>query len=97
MAFDIETTNITDNGEYQYTDDSVFNYIRKIKIRYNDIIKTDIADFEQIRRLYTGNIHLYKNKGTPVDVLYVDLSDKYPSGLAKTISVKVASLTGLKC
>ena len=77
-AFDIETTNITDNGEYQYTDDSVYNYIRKLKIRYTDNIKHDIADFEHLRKLYQGNIHLYKNKGDHIDSLYVDLSYRWP-------------------
>ena len=76
-AFDIETTNITGDPEFvSYTDDSVYNYIRKLKIRYTDRIKNDIADFESIRKSHMKL--LSKNKGDHIDSLYVDLNYHYP-------------------
>lgn len=77
-AFDIETTNVTQDPEQEHScyDFGVYEYLKKIKIRYSDNIKRDIADFEQIRKKYLGK--LFKSKGTPVDILYIDLMEEYP-------------------
>lgn len=83
-AFDIETTNITNDGESSYTDDSVYNYIKKLKIRYSDHVKNDIADFNVLRKKYMGL--LYKNKGTPIDTLYVDLNYHFPYYFPEEVS-----------
>lgn len=78
-AFDIETTNITaPDGEYDYTDDNIYRYLKGCKIKYSEDIKSNIADFEQIRKKYARKLQLSKNKGTPVDILYVDLSEQFP-------------------
>ena len=78
-AFDIETTNITaPECDYNYTDDNIYRYLKGCKIQYSEDIKSNIADFEQIRRKYAKKLQLSKSKGTPVDILYVDLSEQFP-------------------
>lgn len=79
-AFDIETTNITEPLDYQetFTDSTVYEYIKSLKIRYTKQIKADIADFEQIRRLYVGKIRLLRSEKTNIDILYLDLIEKFP-------------------
>ena len=79
-AFDIETTNISSplgQSEYFY-EEEVYNTIKSLNIRYNDIISADIPDFHQIRKKYFGKLKLYKSKGTPVDILYQELSEDRP-------------------
>ena len=79
-AFDIETTNITsslDTPEY-FIEKDVYDYIKSYKIKYSDDIKTDIADFEQLRRSYFGKLKLSKQKGLPVDIVYLELSEYRP-------------------
>ena len=81
-AFDIETTNITEDpeGEAQETfvDENVSKYIKACKFKYSEHIKADIADFEQLRKKYFGKIKLSKKTGTPIDSIYVDLNFKWP-------------------
>ena len=79
-AFDIETTNITEPLEAQekFVDESVYKYIKSLKIRYTKDISDDIPDFERLRRSYFGKLKLSKQSGTPIDILYLDLSEKYP-------------------
>ena len=86
-AFDIETTNVTQPLEEQeeITDTKVYEYLKKIKIRYNENIKSDIADFEQKRKLYFGKLKLSKSSGTPVDILYLDLTHLFPEWFPEDI------------
>lgn len=79
-AFDIETTNVCEplDPDSVFFDASVYEHLKTIKIQYNDIIKGDIADFEQLRRKYLGKLKLSKNSGTPVNILYIELSDWRP-------------------
>ena len=79
-AFDIETTNITEPllPSENYTDIQVYEYIHSLKIRYNDKIKSDFVDFEQIRRKYFGKISLSKSKGLYPDQLWEDLNNFRP-------------------
>ena len=79
-AFDIETTNINYplEDEYEYFDEDIYNYLRKIKIRYTDTIANDISDFEKLRKSYFGKLKLSKKTGIHVDVLYDELSSTYP-------------------
>ena len=79
-AFDIETTNVQEplgDKDFFYEED-IYNDIKSLHIRYNDIIKNDIPDFEMLRRKYFGKLKLSKSKGTPVDSLYIELSDERP-------------------
>lgn len=74
-AFDIETTNICEPiRQEDYYDSSVYDYLKNIIIRYNDKIKANIADFEQLRKQYFGKLKLYKNKGLYPDQLWEDLN-----------------------
>ena len=75
-AFDIETTNITEPLERSESiyDVEVYDYIKSLKIRYNDKIKADFADFEQMRRSYFGKIKLSKSSGLYPDQLWEDLN-----------------------
>ena len=86
-AFDIETTNVTQSLEEQeeITDTKVYEYLKKIKIRYNENIKLDIADFEKKRKLYFGKLKLSKSTGTPVDILYLDLTYLFPEYFSEEI------------
>lgn len=78
-AFDIETTNITQPLEEQLQfNDPINEDLKKIKIKYSEQIKADIADFEQIRRKYFGKLKLSKSSGVPVDTLYQELSSERP-------------------
>ena len=79
-AFDIETTNVSKPLEPQATffEEEVYKYLKTLKIRYNDNIKADIADFEQKRRSYFGKLKLSKSSGTPIDILYQDLIEYRP-------------------
>lgn len=79
-AFDIETTNVCDplDPQESFFDNEVYNYLSGLKIRYNDSIKADIADFEQIRKSHFGKLKLSKNSGTKVDILYLDLTEWRP-------------------
>ena len=77
-AFDIETTNIIPEDFNDYIDETIYHELKSIIFRYDDNIKSDIADFEQIRKSYFGKLKLYKSKGTPIDTIYVDLSERYP-------------------
>lgn len=81
-AFDIETTNITEDPEgvsqETFVDENVSKYIKACKFKYSDNIKADIADFEQLRKKYFGKIKLSKKTGTPIDSIYVDLNYKWP-------------------
>ena len=79
-AFDIETTNINEPLERSeiYYDSEVYDYIKSIKIRYDENIKADFADFEQIRRKYFGKISLSKSKGLYPDQLWEDLNNFRP-------------------
>lgn len=86
-AFDIETTNVTHGdteGEVFY-EREVYEYLKNIKIQYSENIKRDISDFEQLRKKYFGKLKLSKNKGTPVDILYLDLNqyrqDLFPESI----------------
>lgn len=76
-AFDIETTNIEDD-QWTYRDTEVYEYLRKIKIRYTDDIKKEIADFEYIRKSYFNQIHMYKSKGSYIDIAYQELNQYRP-------------------
>lgn len=79
-AFDIETTNVCAplDGQEEFIEREVYDYLRSIKIRYDDNIKADIADFEQIRKKYFGKLKIYKNQGTKIDILYQDLREYRP-------------------
>lgn len=79
-AFDIETTNITEPLERKevFYDLEVYEYLKALIIRYDDNIKSDIADFEQLRKLYFGQLKLYKSKGLYPDQLWEDLNTFRP-------------------
>ena len=79
-AFDIETTNVCNPLDHQetFTDTRIYEHLKKIKIRYSENIKRDIADFEQKRRSYFGKIRLSKTRGVDVDVLYEELTTLFP-------------------
>ena len=77
-AFDIETTNVQEEGRDYFYDEDVYQTLKSIKIRYSDKIKADIADFEQIRKKHFGQLKLSKSSGTPVDILYQELSEERP-------------------
>ncbi len=82
-AFDIETTNITQPEEQIYKDDSLYQYLRTLKIRYTDRIKNDIPDFNYLRKSHIRM--LSKSKGMPVDIVYDELSDQFPWAFSKEI------------
>lgn len=83
-AFDIETTNIEED-DWTYRDTEVYEYLKKIKIRYTDDIKKEIADFEYIRKAYFNQIHLYKSKGSYIDIVYQELNQYRPDLFPSTI------------
>ena len=89
-SFDIETTNVTAPTEEQavFYELEIYNYLSNIKIRYDEDIISDIADFEQIRRKYFGKLKLFKNRGTRVDILYQDLKEQRPDLFPEDITAK---------
>lgn len=91
-AFDIETTNIEDDI-WTYRDTDVYEYLRKIKIRYDDNLKRDFPDFEYMRRGYFNQIHLYKSKGSYVDVVYQELNEYRPDLFPADIIAPADQLT----
>ena len=77
-AFDIETTNVKEEAMNDFREIEVSEYIKSLKIRYTDDIKKDIADFEHLRRLYFNQVHLCKNKGSFIDIVYDELNSYRP-------------------
>ena len=79
-AFDIETTNVEQPLEQQevFQELELYEYIKSLKIRYDDKIKSDIADFEGLRKKYFGKLQLSTKKGTKVDILYQDFKEYRP-------------------
>lgn len=83
-AFDIETTNIEDDI-WTFRDEDIYNYLRKVKIRYTDDLRRSVTDFDYIRKAYFNQIKMSKTKGTYLDVLYDELNayrpDLFPSDI----------------
>lgn len=77
-AFDIETTNVTASPEWEYRDTDIYEYLKKIYIRYDDNLRRSITDFDYIRKAYFNRLHIGKSKGSYVDVVYQELSDYRP-------------------
>ena len=79
-SFDIETTSFYEGEDdiYIEPDLDVYNYIKGHVFRYDDSIKSDIPDFDDIRRSHFGSISFAKTKGTPIDTVYKELSSLYP-------------------
>jgi len=78
-AFDIETTNITeDPDEVFIIDNSVCEYLKTLKIRYSDKLAHDISGFEGLRRSHFGKIKLSKKTGLYIDELWPDLNQWRP-------------------
>ena len=79
-SFDIETTSFyeTDEDIYLEPDLDVYNYIKGHILKYTDSIKSDIPDFDDIRKSHFGSISFAKTKGTPIDTVYKELSQLYP-------------------
>ena len=48
-AFDIETTTISE-GEYHLTDSAVYKHLKGLRLFYDDRIKNDIPDFNDLRK-----------------------------------------------
>lgn len=76
-AFDIETTTISEDDS-SFCDFTIFEHLKKLHLKYDDQIKKDIPDFENLRRAYFGALHLSKKIGTPVDSAYLELSTMRP-------------------
>ena len=79
-AFDIETTNISADDQEIYKDTDLYKYLSKLKIKYNDRIKSDIPGFESIRRQHIGMFS--KSAGVPVDIIYEELCELRPDVFA---------------
>ena len=75
-AFDIETTNVEPLTTYKPVEEDLYRYLLNLKIQYNDRIKSDIPDFESIRRKHIKMFS--KSYGVPVDVIYEELKSLYP-------------------
>ncbi len=79
-AFDIETTTITSDPDSQQLniDRDAYQYLKNVKIKYNENIKKSIPDFETLRRSYFGKLKLSKKEGYSADSLYQELNGLYP-------------------
>lgn len=77
-AFDIETTTIKEDlNSYKITDADIYERLKGIRLYYNDSIKNDIPDFEQMRKRVFNQIRLVKGK-VNIDSVYQELSEQYP-------------------
>lgn len=76
-AFDIETTTITEDRQYHLTDSEIYGRLKGLRLFYNDRIKNDIPDFNDLRKRVFGQIHLKKGKSN-IDTVYDELSGQYP-------------------
>lgn len=74
-AFDIETTNITEDLNYQLTDD-FYDHLKKLQLKVPRPMARSIADYSEIRKNHSRN--LYYNKGVPVDTAYQELQELRP-------------------
>ena len=68
----------------QYTEKGVDEDLKAIKaelrtarIKVDDAIKNDITDYGQFKKRNFGKIR-FSNEGLPVDVVYMELAEKYP-------------------
>ena len=79
-AFDIETTSFIDEGEIEdlYEDHSVFEYLKKTKIKINDKIIKEFPECEEVRRSLFPFIIFSKTDGIAVDSLYHELCNEFP-------------------
>lgn len=79
-SFDIETTSFyeQDDDIFIEPDLDVYNYIKGHVFKYDDSIKSDIPDLDDIRRKHFGQITFSRKKGTPIDIVYNELSSLYP-------------------
>lgn len=77
-AFDIETTTISEDLDaFKLTDDEIYHQLKGIRLYYNDRIRNDIQDFDQMRRRLFRQINLVKGK-VNIDSVYQELSEQYP-------------------
>ena len=63
----------------------VKNTLRKYRLNVSDAIKSEIADYGQLRRSNFGKV-LFSRQGTDVDVAYQELSNLYPGFFPKEIT-----------
>lgn len=54
-------------------------YFNKTAIKVSDAIQRDITDYNAWRKSQMGNLNITHNTGTPVDVVYQELSARYPA------------------
>ena len=79
-AFDIETTNITEdfnNQRFNFTDESIYQHLHGIRLYYDDAVKNDISDFEFMRKRLFNHIWLKKGKCN-IDTIYQELNKLFP-------------------
>lgn len=76
-AFDIETTTILEGNEYHLTDSTVYEHLKGLRLFYDDRIKNDIPDFNDLRKRVFNQIKLKKGKQN-IDVIYDELSGLFP-------------------
>lgn len=78
-AFDIETTNITEPLDYEYTDESVYEYMRHLHIKTpKKWVRSEFTPitWNSIQRSHSRMF--FYNKGTPIDVAYMELMEWRP-------------------
>lgn len=76
-AFDIETTTISEDQEYHLTDSAVYQHLKGLRLFYDDRLKHDIPDFNDLRKKYFNQVHL--RKGSPnIDRIYIELNELFP-------------------
>ncbi len=57
----------------------VKNYLRKTRVKVSDTIKGDIPNYNDFRKKNCWGRIRVNNEGTPVDSLYMELTELYPS------------------
>lgn len=76
-SFDIETSSFYEQDEDIYIEDNEpYLYIKGHILKYID--NGDIPDFKQLKKKYFGVVKFSKDKGTPVDSFYKELSELFP-------------------
>ena len=76
-AFDIETTTISEDLEYHLTDSAVYQHLKGLRLFYDDRLKHDIPDFNDLRKKFFNQIHLRKGSQN-IDRIYQELNELFP-------------------
>lgn len=78
-SFDIETSSFyEDETEDFMIDTEPYYYLKGLRIKIPENAKSEIQDYNNIRKKYFGIIILSSNSGTPVDSIYNELTSVFP-------------------